>query len=162
MTRYRVEQLLPAAALTLALTVAMTVAMTVGGAAASEASGGAVAAASAKTRIKFSYRTWRSAMRHEDGETACSLMTLKFRKGLISAVAEGGVAGVGCETIIDVTGREVYQDQLKGRATSLSRIDVRRSRADARTNTGERVCFALDRGRWKLSGTQRTRPSCFS
>ena len=97
--------------------------------------------------VQRAFTEWRSGLRHEDGELACSRMTRAARQAVIAAMAEEGVTGLGCAVILNIAGRELWTS-VKSRR--LHAIVVRGARARAVTNVGSRVVFRRESGRWKL------------
>ena len=104
--------------------------------------------ARARQSIRFAFTQLKSGLRHNDGELACSRMSLPLRQQLLGEVArKTGAAGVGCVDTMGVYGRTTYEQIGPVRVLS---IDVRHTRAWARSSGGGLMCFIRDGERWKL------------
>ena len=104
-----------------------------------------------KPAVQRAFTDWKSGLRHEDGERVCGRMTFRYRRELLSKIAkETGVAGLGCVSLFDSYGREIYDDTRSRRLRRIS-IDGRRARA-VTVETGDTVCFFRDADRrWRLN-----------
>jgi len=103
---------------------------------------------STPSAVQRAFTDWRSGLRHEDGERACSRMTSSARQAVIAAMAEEGITGLGCATILDIGGRDLWSSMKSRR---LHGVVVSGTRARAITNVGSRVSFRREGGRWKLT-----------
>jgi hypothetical protein len=108
-------------------------------------------ASTLRHQVQNAYTEFRSGMRHEDGDLACGRMTLGYRIQLLAEVADEGVAGLGCVTLIELYGREVYNemDPRNGRLERVRRASP--TRALALQRMGGSICFARVDGRWRIA-----------
>lgn len=103
--------------------------------------------------VQRAFTEFKSGLRHEDGDLACSRMTLRYRTSVLAALADqDGVAGIGCVTFIETYGREAYNEI---NARRLSRITVRGSYASA-SAPGTRLTFRRVDGRWRIDTSRLT------
>lgn len=111
----------------------------------------AAGASGLRGQVQNAYTEFRSGMRHEDGDLTCGRMTLAYRRQLLAAVVQEGVAGVGCVAFIETYGREIY-NSFDGRGARLGQV-TRASAISARAlqQTGGSICFARVAGRWRIA-----------
>ena len=137
--------------ITTAAALALTLAIGVGSTAAPAAS---ASSASLRDHVQLALTEFRSGLRHEDGELTCSRMTLRYRRGLLSAVASEGIAGLGCVSLVDMFGREVYNDMTNNGRTVRSVTRTVHNGARARTTTGGTFCARLVDRRWRIDSNE--------
>lgn len=81
-------------------------------------------------------------------------MTLRLRQTVLSAFASGGLAGMGCVSVLGIFGRELYNDMKDSgqRVRSVTRTVHHGARA--RTTTGGTFCVRLVDRRWRIDSNQ--------
>jgi len=96
---------------------------------------------------------FKSSLRHNDGERACSRMTLKVRKQLLAIIVAEipGHAGAGCVRMMDLYGRDVYVE-FKG-PTKLRGMSAHHGNCVQWRDSDGTAHGVKQRGRWKLAGS---------
>lgn len=112
------------------------------------------ASSSLRDHVQLALTEYRSGLRHEDGELTCSRMTLRHRRALLSALASEGIAGMGCVLLVEIYGREVYNDMKDTGRRVRSVTRTVRNGARARTTTGGTFCVRLVDRRWRIDSNQ--------
>lgn len=141
----RAMRILTAAVLPLALVIGL-------GSAATPAANGA--SSSLREHVQLALTEYRSGLRHEDGELTCSRMTLRLRRAALSALASEGTAGLGCVSLVEIYGRELYNDMKDSGRRVRSVTRTVRNGARARTTTGGTFCVRLVDRRWRVDSTE--------
>lgn len=143
--------LLRAMRLLTAAVLPLTLAIGVGSTATPAANG---ASGSLRDHVQLALTEFRSGLRHEDGELTCSRMTLRHRRAMLSALASGGIAGLGCVLVVEIYGREVYNDMKDSGRRVRSVTRTVRNGARARTTTGGTFCVRLVDRRWRIDSIE--------
>jgi hypothetical protein len=131
--------------------------LTVVALAAGVAAPSASAAPSLHHQLQNAYTEFRSGLRHEDGDLTCGRMTLQYRRQILGAVADEGVAGLGCVAFVQEYGRELY-NELDPRNARLGQVKhASATRARALQRLGGSICFARVDGRWRIARADEQR-----
>lgn len=112
------------------------------------------ASSSLQDHVQLALTEFRSGLRHEDGELTCSRMTLRLRRVVLSALASEGVAGLGCVMVMNIYGRELYND-MKGSGSRVRAVTrTVHNGARARTTTGGTFCVRRVDRRWRIDSNE--------